>query len=304
MNSKLHGLVAATHTPFATDGSLNLSIVERQAEFIASVGVATVFVGGSTGESASLALQERLELTERWSEVLKGTSTKLVVHVGTNCLNDACDLARSAQTHGAAAIAALSPSYFKPRSLDDLVECCALIASSAPALPFYFYDIPALTGVSFSMPDFLHVASTRIPSLAGIKYTNSDLMAYRFCLDVQDGRYDIPWGVDEALLAALAVGATGAVGSSYNFAAPVYQRLIRAFEAGDLASARLEQRRSIELIRLLARYGYMAAAKATMGFIGVEVGEPRLPSSRLATGQASKLRGDLESIGYFDWGLR
>src|SRR5207253_2841920 len=87
-----------------------------------------------------------------------------------------------------------------------------------------------------------------------------------------DGPWDIPWGCDQYLLAAIALGALGAVGSTYNFSAPIYLRLISAFERGDLASAREEQWRSVRLIQLLERYRFMGAAKAVMGMLGVPVG--------------------------------
>ena len=98
---------------------------------------------------------------------------------------------------------------------------------------------PDETGVRFSMPEFLAVAAGCIPTQAGIKYTNADLMAYQQCLHAGGGgRFDIPWGVDESLLAALALGASDEVGSSDNFAAPLYRRLLMAFSTGDLATAR------------------------------------------------------------------
>src|SRR5439155_25372617 len=100
----------------------------------------------------SLTVQERLALAQRWSEVVRGTNLRLVVHVGSNCLADSRALAQQAQTLGATAIAALAPSYFKPQSLDALAACCAVAAGAAPSLPFYFYDIPVLTNVRLSMP--------------------------------------------------------------------------------------------------------------------------------------------------------
>ena len=209
--------------------------------------------------------------------------------------------AAEAQRFGAVAISALAPSYFKPRSLDTLIACCAEIAGAAPETPFYFYDIPALTGVSWPMPQFLEQAAARIPTLAGLKFTNPDLMAYLQCLELDGGRWDIGWGIDEWLLGALATGARGAVGSSYNFAAPIYHAVIGAFERGDLAAARRAQHRSAQLITLLARHGYMGAAKATMAMLGVDVGPPRLPNTALTAEQTKSLRGDLEALGFFDW---
>ncbi len=297
---RLHSIVAATHTPFHADGSLNLGGVERQAAHLWAAGVRTVFIGGTTGESASLTLDERMELAVRWCEVAREVAgMRVVVHAGANCIADARALAAHAEKVGAVAVSALAPSYFKPRTVDLLVDCCAEIAAAAPGLPFYYYDIPALTGVVLPPREFLEKASGRIPNLAGLKFTNPDLMAYLQCL--RAGDWDIPWGLDEWMLGALATGARGAVGSSFNFAAPLYLGLMAAFERGDLAAAREAQYRSTQLIALLARHGYMGAAKATMAMLGVDVGPARLPNASLSAEQARILRGELEALGFFGW---
>jgi len=298
---RLTGLVAATHSPFAADGSLALGVIERQAEHLHQQGIGTVFIGGSTGESQSLSLSERLALAERWSEVVRRTPLQLVVHVGANCLADAATLAAQAERLAAAAISALAPSYFKPRSTELLVDSMAQIAKAAPSTPFYYYDIPQLTGLSLSLPEFLDKAEQRIPNLVGVKFSGPDLMAYQQCLHAQAGRWDLPFGMDECLLPALALGAKGAVGSSYNFAAPIYHQLWRAFDRGDLDAARSQQWRSVQLIQLLASYGYMAAAKALMERLGVPVGPPRLPNSSLTSEQRQQLYSRLEELGFFSW---
>jgi N-acetylneuraminate lyase len=297
---KLQGLVAATHTPFHADGELNLAAVERQAEHLLRNGIHAAFVGGTTGECHSLSVEERLALAGRWAEVTRGTDLRLVVHVGSNCLADARALAAQARSLGAAAISALAPSYFKPESIDALIACCAEIASSAPDLPFYFYDIPSMTDVRLPMREFLARAPGRIPTLAGLKLTNPDLIAFQTCLRAGDGRFDILWGIDEYLLAGLALGAEGAVGSTYNFAAPIYHRLIEAFRRGDLATARAEQFQSVRLVDVLSGHGYMAAAKALMEILGVAVGPPRLPFAKLGDENVKRLRSELERLGYFE----
>jgi N-acetylneuraminate lyase len=297
----IHGLVAAVHSPFHADGSLNLSIVEAQAAHLTQNNIHFAFVGGTTGESHSLTLEERRALAQRWFEVTRRTELRVVVHVGSNCIADARALAAQAQELGAVAISALAPSYFKPRSLDTLIACCAEIASAAPETPFYYYDIPGLTGVSFPMPEFLTAARDRIPNLAGIKFTNPDLLAYQLCLRADDGAWDIPFGVDEHFLGALAMGARGAVGSGFNFAGPIYNRLLGAFAGRDIVAAREEQFRGARLVQLLSRHGYMGAAKAVMKMLGVDVGPPRLPNVALTAGQAKELRGELGGMGFFEW---
>lgn len=297
----LHGLVAAPHTPFQTDGSLNLAGVDQQAAHFLKHKLTTLFVGGTTGESSSMTQAERKALVQRWGDVARGTGLRLVVHVGSNCLADSRDLALQAESIGAIAVSAVAPSYFKPGSVEVLVACCAEIASAVPSMPFYFYDIPALTGVCLSMPGFLNAARDTIPNLCGIKYTHSDLCTYQLCLRADGGRWDVAYGMDEQLLAALCLGGRGAVGSGYNFAAPVYQRLLAAFGRGDLEAAREEQFRGVRLVQTLARRGYLPSAKALMGMLGVDVGPARLPQGRLDPDQLRSLRVELEDMGFFEW---
>lgn len=298
---RLHGLVAATHTPFHADGSLNLAVIEKQAAHLAANGVGCAFISGTTGESSSLTLEERRAMTQRWMEVTRGSALQVIVHVGSNCLADARALAAQAQHLGALAVSALAPSYFKPGNVDALVACMAEIASAAPELPFYYYEIPLLTGVSVPPSAFISQAAERIPNFRGIKFTSNNLMEYQLCRDFDGGRFDIPFGFDEIMLGALALGAKGAVGSSFNFAAPIYNRLIAAFARGDLDASRMEQMRSVRLIQCLASRGYMGAAKATMQMLGVDVGPARLPNVSLDTMRSGSLRQELETLGFFDW---
>ncbi|NBR06793.1 MAG: N-acetylneuraminate lyase [Planctomycetes bacterium] len=294
----LNGLVAATHTPFNKDGALNLDAIDKIASHLLANKVDIAFIGGSTGESHSLNVEERKNLTRRWFDVVKSSKLKVVVHVGSNCLEDSRTLAKQAQELGALAISALTPSYFKPKNVEALVECCSFIASAAPNLPFYYYDIPTMTGVQLSMPEFLERAGKSIPNLKGLKFTNVDFMSFQLCSQMEGGRFEILWGVDEMLLPALSVGAHGAVGSTYNFAAPIYHRIIEAFKKFDFETARKEQLRSIKLVNILVKRGYMASAKAMMGMLGVDVGSPRLPNGSLKQDELASLRSELEKESY------
>jgi N-acetylneuraminate lyase len=297
----LHGLVAATHTPFDSSGELNLDAIEKQAEHLARNQIGFAFIGGTTGECHSLSLSERMALAQRWMDVTKGCSVGVVVHVGANCLHDCKAMAAQAQSLGAVAVAALSPSYFKPSSIDTLVASMAQVAASCRQLPFYFYDIPSMTNVHLSMPQFMHRAKEVIPNLVGLKFTNTDLVSYQQLLHDNDGAWDVPFGCDEVLLAAWVMGAKGAVGSTYNFAASIYHRLIEYYQRGDLAAAREEQYRSVQLVKILNDIGYVGSAKELMTMLGVPVGPPRLPCSSLSEEGKRKLRSSLESVGFFDW---
>lgn len=301
LKTSIAGIVAAPHSPFHVDGSLNLAIVEKQAAHLAANGVNTAFVCGTTGECESLTFEERRALVARWLEVTRGSALKVIVHVGTNSVATSGLLAAQAEQGGAFGTAAFAPNYFKPRTVPLLVDCCAEIASAAPELPFFYYDIPTMTGVSLPVPEFLEQAHERVPNLAGAKFTNSDLMTYQRALRACGGALTVLWGFDEMLLAALALGAPGAVGSTYNFAAPIYHRLLNAFAAGDLPAAREEQFRSVQLIAALASRGFIPSAKAVMKMLGVDVGPARLPNGNLTKDEQASLQAELEKLSFFRW---
>lgn len=298
MTQPLHGLVAATHTPFHADGSLAPEVVPLQAAHLAKNGIHTVFITGSTGEGHSLTRDERVAIFEAWAGTAKDLSIRVVAHAGSNCLEDARYFAAAASDLGLDSVAALAPSYYKPASLDALVSWCSSIAEAAPQLPFYYYDIPALTGVEFPMDEFLRLASTSIPNLAGIKYTNPDLKGYERCLAVDGGYFDLPWGIDEVLLDAWKAGARGAVGSSYNFAAPLYLEALSEHEAGrdNEAQALLDQ--AVEIIEALASIGYLGAAKKLMELQGVPVGPARQPIDNPTVEQFDAIRPLLEKLDF------
>src|SRR5262245_31188558 len=297
MHSPFVGLVPATLTPFTFSGDLNLAPIEKQAELLIGDGITAVFVGGTTGEFSSLTYEERTALVQRWADVLKGTRVRLIAHVGANCLTESRNLAYNAESLGGAAVAMVCPNYFKPKSVEVLLDWCSAVASAAPNTPFYFYDIPSMTGVTFNVADWVETAAARIRTFAGVKFTNPDLMTFQRLLRAGGGRFDVLFGMDEQLLAAVALGGRGAVGSGYNFAAPLFHRILAAMAKGDIETARTEQFRAVQLIVVMFRLGYLACAKELMRMRGVDLGPVRLPQTNLTPEQAVMLRRELEQLG-------
>jgi N-acetylneuraminate lyase len=229
---------------------------------------------------------------------------KLVVHVGHLSAADSRVLARHAQDIGADAIAAIAPSFFKPASARELVAWCADVAAAAPQLPFYYYHMPAMTGVPIRAREFLAVALDRIPTLAGVKFTDEDLEDYAAARAFASNRYDILFGRDEILLSGLKLGAPGAVGSTYNYSAPLYHALIDAFCARDLDTAVRLQSRAQAFIDVFSRLGGLPAAKVIMKFIGVDCGPVRLPLRAITADEENTLRAGLEACGFFEYASR
>jgi N-acetylneuraminate lyase len=301
MSPRLTGLFAATHTPTTASGELNLDPVEPLAAHLLADGCSGAFVGGTTGECHSFSCQERMELAARWTEVASGSDLRVVIHVGANAIPDACQMAAHAQQSGADAIATMAPFFFKPTTVDALLDYLEPIAQAAAETPMYYYDIPSMTGVQLPMVEMLEKAAARIPSLRGMKYTNMDLMQMQRCIDVAGGAFDVLFGHDPALAAGWRLGIRGAVGSTYNFAAPIYTRLIAAIDAGDEAEMQRLQLESCKLTAMLFEIGFLPATRMIMGRLGVDVGPPRTPLSPLSDQQVEELDAGLAELDFDQW---
>jgi N-acetylneuraminate lyase len=303
----LTGILAATYTAMHEDGALNLGAIDRQAHSLLQNGLTGAFICGTTGEGVSLSSAERQRVAECWVSVAKcstaRSSLRIVVHVGHNSLEECKVLAAHAQRIGADAIAAMSPTYLKPSRVEDLVSFCAQVAAAAPDLPFYYYHIPSMTGIQFPALQFLQMAATRIPTLAGAKYTDDDISGLEACVRLTvpgTQPFNMIMGRDDKLLAALRVGAQGAVGSTYNWMAPLYLKMIRALDDQDIPTAETLQAQAARIAGIVGSHGGIAAGKAVMRMIGLDCGPVRLPLHDPSTQERDELRAQLTHAGFFE----
>lgn len=292
---RLTGLIAATFTPLHADGRLNLPQVAPIVDRLVAEGVRGLYVCGSTGEGPCLTIAERKAVLEAHLAAAQGR-LPVIAQVGHDSLAEATDLARHAAAAGADAISAVPPYYFKVDSIAGLVHCIEQIAAAAPKLPFYYYHIPRLTGLDVDVVELARTAGERIPSFAGVKYSSMTLDELQALTLLEDGRYNVLFGVDECLLAGLISGAHGAVGSTYNFAAPQFQKVLASWENGDLTAARAAQVAASQLIRRILRHGSQPALKAIMRLIGFDCGPTRLPLRALTDAEIEALRNDIADL--------
>jgi N-acetylneuraminate lyase len=275
---KYEGLVAAPFTPMDKKGNLETGLIPSYYSFLQKNNITGAFINGSTGEGPSMTQKEKQLNASAWASCLKeGGMTRVINLVGGTSYMESIENAIFSQEEGLSAIAVIAPYYFKPVNDGQLAEYVARVGEAVPGMPVYFYHIPSLTGVGMPMSGFLEKISGMLPNFAGIKYTQEDFLDFLTCLNYRNGEFDMLWGRDECLLSALVLGCRGAVGSTYNYAAPLYHALIEAFDTGDLVLARKLQQKSIDMISLLGKYGGMATGKAFMRYIGLDCGEFRLP---------------------------
>lgn len=298
----LSGLIAAPFTPMKPDGSINLALIPEYYQFLKKNKVTGAFICGSTGEGVSLTMQEKKDVTSAWAECSKDDADfSVMLFTGGTCIADCIELAKHAQQAGIHAVSFTAPFYFKPPTAATLADCCKEVADAVPDMPFYYYHIPVLTGSQVSMIKLLEEVDGNIPNFAGIKYTHEDFMDFLSCTQFRNKKYDMLWGRDENMLSALALGNKGSVGSTFNYAAPLYYDLIEAFNNNDLAKAQSLQQKSIDMITLLGKYGGIATGKAYMKLVGLDCGEFRLPVKNMSATNFELFKKDVEKLNFKDF---
>ncbi|MHA1791908.1 MAG: dihydrodipicolinate synthase family protein [Promethearchaeota archaeon] len=298
---KSKGLFSAPLSPLNDDGALDLDVIPNYADFLLRNDVSGVFVNGTTGESYSLMVKERIKIAEKWMESAS-SKLRVFIHVGHTSFKHELDLASHAQQIGAHAIGLMAPIYFRPGSLERLIDHCALVAEAAPDIPFYYYHIPQVSNVNFSMVKFLELGSRKIRTLAGIKFSYPEPMDLMQSIRFMEGKYDIMYGQDQSLLMALALGVKSAIGSTYNYAAPLYNELIASFNSKDIEKARTLQYKSILMVNALFKTNsFLSASKIIMKKLGVDLGIVREPLENLDEKGILRLEKDLEELGFFEY---
>ena len=293
---KLEGLVAAAHTAFNEDGSVNYAAIPRQAEMLVKQKVTGVYVSGTTGEGVHCSAEERMRVFDEWTKAAKGRLF-LIAHVGALALPDAQALARHAQEIGMDATSIVPPCFFRPGSIQGLIDYLNEALKFARELPFYYYHT-SMSGVNFDMEAFLEAADGRIPNLAGIKFNYPDLYMYQRCLRACGGRYDITWGIDEWFAGAAALGAKSAIGSTYNYSAGLYYKIWDAVRRGDLKTSERYMKKVCDIVDILVEFGGVAAGKAMCAVHGVDLGTVRAPLKALTREQKAAIVARLKKIGY------
>ena len=293
---KLEGLIAAAHTAFNEDGSVNCDVIPRQAEMLVRQKMTGVYVSGTTGEGVHCSTEERRRVMDAWAKSAKGRLF-LIAHVGSLSLPDTQELARHAQEIGMDATSIVPPCFFRPGSIQGLVDYINEALKFAQKLPFYYYHT-SMSGVNFDMEAFLKAADGKIPNLAGIKFNYPDLYMYQRCLRALGGKYDITWGIDEWFAGAVALGAKSAIGSTYNYSAGLYYKIWDAVKKGDLKTSEKYMKKVCDIVDILVEFGGVAAGKAMCAVHGVDLGTVRAPLKALTKEQKDGIVKRLRKIGY------
>ncbi len=289
-------LIAATYTPFRKNGEINFDLIPAYAAYLSKNNISGIFVGGTTGEGVSLSIEERNHLIEVWM-IHGGDDFQVIAHVGHNALPEAQRLSADAVSRGVDAIAAMAPTYYKG-NMDGLIDYYAELSAAAPQTPLFYYHIPAMTGQNIVVHEFLEKTCDRVPMLKGVKFTHEDLMDYYLSTYAAGGAYEMMFGRDEILLAGLSLGAKTAVGSTFNYMAPVYHEIAACYDKGDMDGARTTQKKSMDAVRILRRHGGMACGKLLMTLTGIDMGPCRAPLTQFNDTEIKAIQNELGQINF------
>jgi len=278
-------------TPFTAEDELNAEVARELAARLVDGGCDALILNGTTGESPTTTVDEKLALIHAVKEEV-GDQATIVAGAGTNNTRSSIDLAKRSADAGADALLIVTPYYSKP-SQAGLIKHFTAVAD-ATDLPVILYDIPGRSGIPIHADTIRALAAH--PHIKGMKEAKGDLASAASL--IPDTGLEYYSGDDALNLPWLAVGATGFISVVGHIAPQLLRELKTSFEAGDLARAREINATLAPLYAEQAKLGGVSLSKAALQLQGVEVGEPRLPQVAARPEQVEELRLELEKGGF------
>ena len=287
------GVYAAVPTPMTADGAaLDRAGIGRLTDHLVGAGAHGLVVAGSTGEFTSLDLGERRLVAEAFVAAVDGR-VPVVVGTGAPTTADATELSAHAAKAGATAVMVAPPYYDRP-SVDELADHLRAVVEAA-GIPAIYYHMPALTGVELSADELSGLV--RRSGLAGVKDSGGDSTVFT-ALQQDPDVGAVLNGWDGLTMAAFAGGATAGI---WGMAAVLPAQCSALYDAlvprGDLAAARAQWADLFPICRFLDSVNYVAAIKAGLDLVGVDVGPPRLPLRALSADDRARLGELLSAAG-------
>ncbi len=268
---KFRGIFTALATPFDEKGEVNYSALKSLVERNIQMGVSGLFVCGSSAEAFLMSVDERKRVLKAVAQYNNGRLA-LIAHIGAIATRDALDMLNVAEESGYDAVASVAPFYHR-FTLDEIKDYFFTLADSS-SLPLLIYNIPTLTGVTFTFDQMSELLSHN--NIAGFKHTSSDYYLLRRLKTAFPEKLAFN-GYDETLLAGLCLGADGAIGSTFNFMGDTYVKIFNLFESGSIAEAMALQEKATKTMDVVLKYGLSQSIKAILKAQGIDCGNCRPP---------------------------
>lgn len=234
--SPLSGIVPPLVTPLSDRDTLDVAGLERLVERLITGGVGGLFIIGTTGEGPSLSYRLRRELIDHTCKFAKGR-VPVLVGITDTAFVESVNIAKHSADAGADGLVA-APPYYLPEGQPELLEYIRHLLPELP-LPFYLYNMPSLTKVSFEVDTVRALLDD--PRIHGIKDSSGNMTYFhRLCRQLVDRPdWTVLMGPEELLLDAVLAGGHGGVNGGANLFPQLYVALHRAAQSGDMACARV-----------------------------------------------------------------
>lgn len=266
-------VLTAMVTPFDTDGELDVDAAVALAKWLVEQGNEGLVVCGTTGESPTLSIDEKLTL---FDAVVNAVTVPVLA--GTTGHNTRHDIGLTEETAklGVAGILAVCPYYNRPSQAGLETHFRAIAASTD--LPVVLYDIPIRAGRKIDSTTLVRLAND-VSNILGLKDAAKNPGATAAVIANSPADFEVYSGDDEMTLPLLAVGAVGAIGVATHWCTPDHVAMFDAWDRGDVAETRRINARQLESYEF--ETGDAAPnpipAKAMLRMLGHKVGEPRFP---------------------------
>lgn len=285
-------ILTAMVTPFDGDGALNIDAAVALARWLVQEGNEGLVVCGTTGESPTLSIDEKLQLFEA---VVNAVTVPVVAGTtGANTLHD-IGLTEEAGHLGVAGILAVCPYYNRPSQAGIETHFRAIAASTD--LPLVLYDIPARTGRKIDSGTIVRLA-TDVPNIVALKDAAKNPGATAAVEQASPADFEVYSGDDSMTLPLLAVGAVGAIGVATHWCAPDHRAMFDAWGRADIATAQRINARQLESYEFEStdEAPNPVPSKAMLRTLGHDVGECRSPMGPTPHGLERAARGVYERL--------
>jgi len=285
-------VLTAMVTPFDDEGELDVDAAVVLARWLVEQGNEGLVVSGTTGESATLSIDEKLTLFEA---IVNAVTVPVIAGTtGSNTRHD-IGLTEEAGHLGVAGILGVCPFYSRPSQAGLETHFRAIAASTD--LPVVLYDIPKRTGREIAGTTIVRLAHD-VPNIVALKDAAGNPGATAAVAAACPDAFEIYSGDDTMTLPLLAVGAVGAIGVATHWCAPDHVAMFEAWDRGDVAGARRINARQLESYEFETNDDAPnpVPSKAMLRTLGHAVGECRSPMGPTPPGLEHAARGVYERL--------
>ena len=288
----LKGSLVALITPMNQDGSINYEQLHDLIDWHIENGTDGIVAVGTTGESATLPVEEHLAVIEA---TVKHVNKRIPVIAGTGANNtvEAIALSKAAEQAGADYTLSVVPYYNKP-SQEGIYQHFKAIAE-ATSIPMVIYNVPGRTVVSMSNDTILRLAE--IPNIVGVKEASGNIGNNIELINSVPESFAVLSGDDPTGLPFMLCGGHGVVTVAANVAPKLFADMCRAALEGDIATARRLNEQLIPIYNTMFCEPSPAAPKWGLSLLGKCEPHVRLPLVALTEAGQAKVRAALEKSG-------